>query len=367
MIFCLRGCGVGAFVLGMRQPRLKAPANHPVAHYHCLSRVVDRQFVFGPLEREQFVRYMREYEAFCGVRILTYCVLSNHFHLLVEVPKRPEQLPGAEALIEKLEGLSGHTLRAGELRQQVERLRQAGDEAGEQALRERLCALMWDVSAYMKLVKQRFTQWFNRQKGRKGTLWEERFRSVLVESTGAALEAMAGYIDLNPVRAGLVTDPKEYRWCGYGEAVAGGELAREGILAVMGGKRGESVAKNEAKELAKGEVKKALERYRVQLFGMGEAREGTTAEGVMIRKGFTREEVLAEVDRKGRLEMAEYLRLKVRYFADGAVLGTRGYVEEVFRAYRDRFGEKRKSGARRMRGVEAELYTLRELKVRVLG
>jgi hypothetical protein len=35
---------------------------------------------------------------------------------------------------------------------------------------------MWDVSAFMKLLKQRFTQWFNRQRGRKGTLWEERFK-----------------------------------------------------------------------------------------------------------------------------------------------------------------------------------------------
>ena len=56
----------------------------------------------------------------------------------------------------------------------------------------------------MKLLKQRFTQWFNRQRGRKGTLWEERFKSVLVEGTGEVLATMAAYIDLNPVRAGIV-------------------------------------------------------------------------------------------------------------------------------------------------------------------
>ncbi|MDA1236919.1 MAG: transposase, partial [Acidobacteria bacterium] len=60
------------------------------AIYHCLSRVVDRRFVLGDTEREQFVDYMRLYEKFCQVRILNFCVMSNHFHLLVEVPSPPE-------------------------------------------------------------------------------------------------------------------------------------------------------------------------------------------------------------------------------------------------------------------------------------
>ncbi|MEZ5431159.1 MAG: hypothetical protein R3F31_08270 [Verrucomicrobiales bacterium] len=45
----------------------------------------------------------------------------------------------------------------------------------------------------------------------------------------AALLTMAAYIDLNPVRAGMVDDPKDYRWCGYAEAVAGGRRARRGL------------------------------------------------------------------------------------------------------------------------------------------
>jgi hypothetical protein len=52
-----------------------------------------------------------------------------------------------------------------------------------------------------------------------GTLWEGRFKSVLVEGTGQTLSTMAAYIDLNPVRAGIVKDPADYRWSGYAEAV----------------------------------------------------------------------------------------------------------------------------------------------------
>jgi hypothetical protein len=90
---------------------------------------------------------------------------------------------------------------------------------------------MGDVSHYMKSLKQRFTQWFNRtrQSRRKGTLWEERFKSVLVEGTVEALSTVAAYIDLNPVRAAIVSDPKDYRWSGYGAAVGGSQRACEGL------------------------------------------------------------------------------------------------------------------------------------------
>jgi len=46
-------------------------------------------------------------------------------------------------------------------------------------------------------------------------LWEERYKSVIVES-GEAARTIAAYIDLNPVRAGMVSDPAEYRWSSYG-------------------------------------------------------------------------------------------------------------------------------------------------------
>jgi len=69
----------------MRAARLKAPADRPVGFYHCLSRVVDRRFVFDDMEKERFVALMRECERFSRVRVLTYCVMANHFHLLVEV------------------------------------------------------------------------------------------------------------------------------------------------------------------------------------------------------------------------------------------------------------------------------------------
>jgi putative transposase len=111
----------------------------------------------------------------------------------------------------------------------------------------------------------------------------------------------------------------------------------------------------------------ALSRYRVWLYGQGEANEGIREDGTAMRRGFSREAVRKVVlEEKGRLGLSEYLRLRVRYFADGAVLGTRGFVNEVFSRLRDRFGPKRKDGARRLRGLETQLYSLRALRVKVL-
>src|SRR5210317_1591363 len=73
---------------GRSVEELRALKGKP-AIYHCLSRVVERRFVLGEAERDQFVRYMRVYERFCQVRVLAFCVMSNHFHILLEVPSPP--------------------------------------------------------------------------------------------------------------------------------------------------------------------------------------------------------------------------------------------------------------------------------------
>jgi REP element-mobilizing transposase RayT len=209
---CVLGVG------GMRQRRIKARSDSPVGHYHCVSRVVDRTYRFGEQEKEFFRKLFRLYEDFCGIRVLSYCVMSNHFHLLLEVPRRPDVLPDDSFLLEKLGKIYSRGT-VSSIRREIQ-LRSHNPELLA-AYREQFFRRMWDLSNFMKLVKQRFSIWFNRVHRRRGTLWEERFHSVLIEAQGQALGAIAAYIDLNPVRAGIVTDPKDYRWCSYAESVAG--------------------------------------------------------------------------------------------------------------------------------------------------
>lgn len=342
----------------MRSPRLFAPETQPVAYYHCISRVVDRQLLIGPAEKEQFIAYLREYEAFCRVRVLTFALLSNHFHLLVEVPCRPAVLPSADQILEALSNLTvRQDLRA--VRQRIEQFRLQPDPAAEQAFLATFHSRMWNLSAFLKLLKQRFSRWYNRRVGRKGTLWEERFKSVVVDTAGVALTTMAAYIDLNPVRANLVRDPKEYRWSGYGEAVAGLEIARSGIQSIVAALQQGVVQ----------DIQRSLELYRVHLYGQGdEGREATGSDGRTLRGALGRAEVLQTLERGGALTAADYLRCRVRHFCDGAVFGTRDFVEHVFQANRHRFGPRRESGARRLpRWPTRDLFALRKLRLNVFG
>src|SRR6202047_2076056 len=157
--------------------------------------------------------------------------MANHFHLLCEVPE-PRLLSQNEVL-ERIEAGYGPQ-RVRSLREQLARCTQQPD-ATEQSNRllEPYRRRMNDISIFVKELKGRFAQRYNRRHGRYGTLWAERFKSLLLEG-GRAVATVAAYIDLNPVRAALCAEPKDYRYCGYAEALAqGSALAREGIRIIL--------------------------------------------------------------------------------------------------------------------------------------
>ena len=182
---------------------------------------------------------MRMYENFSGCRVLSYCLMSNHFHLLLEVPPMAEGGLSDEELLQRLSGLYSEAFVAGVAAELAEARKSRWIARMRLTIRvaeihARFTYRMHDLSQFMKGLLIRFTRWFNRTHDRTGTLWEERFKSVIVES-GVAARTMAAYIDLNPVRAGMVKDPADYRWSSYGEAVGGGKKgngkkAREGLV-----------------------------------------------------------------------------------------------------------------------------------------
>jgi len=329
----------------MRTRRVKLEGRYI---YHCMSRVIGREFVLGDEEKEQFRKLMGRCEGFCGVRIVTYAILDNHWHLLVEVPVHK---PLSErSLLERMS-----LLYTPEFMEEVEAQWRIWRKQGHEKLvkrdQARYEARMGDVSEFMKVLKQRFTQWYNRREDRKGTLWEGRFKSVLVQGKGHPLVTMAAYIDLNAVRAGIVEDPKEYRWCGYGEAVGGGRVARKGLAVVT-------------RSFGHGSEWRVVSRvYRKVLFGAGEE-SGRDEHGRPLDRGFSKKKVAQVIAKNGKLSQYELLRCRVRYFSDGVVLGSKGFVNEVFEAYRGKaFHTKRTEGARVMKGGDwAGLCTARDLR-----
>ena len=350
------------------------------ALYHCVSRAVWREKVFGAAEKEKFVRVLRKWEAFSRVRVLTYCVMGNHFHVLVEVPERPAKDPSDEELLEHL-GIIYGAKQLAAIRWELEQYRGQGSHAAAEALRQRFLRRMWNLSVFMKAVKQDFTVWWTRRQGKEGNLWQDKFKSVLVEE-GHAARVVAGYIDLNPVRAGMVKEAAAYRWSGWGEACAGGRRAREGIRQVMLERELACSAPEVAVGVA-GDVKRALAEYGALLAedaGRGGGVAGAHAAdagrwdvagavgGQVGARGGGRGGVEGSKHKdEGRLTEVELLRRRVRYFVDGLVIGSGGFVEAVFALSRGWFGAGRQSGARRLARAETALRSMRGLRVRLYG
>jgi hypothetical protein len=289
--------------------------------YHVFSRIIERRFYLGGVEKEAFCSLLRRVAQFSGVNILTYCVLDNHFHILVQVPERVE-VDDVE-LLRRLKLLYG-TERKSPWGNPVQEFELSVDKPMvRQALRAKYWRRMYDLSEFMRTLKLRFSFWYNRKHDREGTLWDMRFKSVLVQGphygvdrgTGnLALSLVAAYIDLNSVRAGIVEDPVEYRWCGYAAAVAGNRGARYGLGYIYG------------------------------------VREGQIKKWSAVDKVYRTMLLLNAGKNDGNLVAVRLLRARIRYFTRGGVLGCRTFVDRVFAENRDQFSPKRRRGALQLQG-----------------
>ncbi|MDB9742006.1 transposase [Akkermansiaceae bacterium] len=338
--------------------------------YHCVSRVVGREFLFGDKEKAVFVKMMRQLEGFCGVEVLSYCVMSNHFHVMVKVPQISEE-EMTDAEFERRLRCIYKELEVKEVMVHLRKCRKNKAPKMARELKERYTYRMGNVSEYMKALKQRFSRWYNKSNARVGTLWEQRYGVTLV-GPGWSTKVVAAYIDLNPLRAGIVDDPANYRFSSYGEAVAkGNSIARERLFAVMNSTEPGASLGSGARGRAVDE-KDALAKYRMLLAEEGEAQDQdapmvlgqSKAARTKKAKGFSKAEVKKVLEKNGELSLAQLLRCKARYFTSGFAIGSQLYVEDMLETMKTKAGvfETRKSGATRLKHAkELKLATLRNL------
>lgn len=323
------------------RPRRAKPRHEPTL-FHCISRAVGGQFLFDELDKQQFRNLMYKQAAFCEVQIVTHTILDNHFHIVCRTPG-PVPLTD-QKLLAKLQAFYGPKSR------QVQEFQKALHKpqgAPLAKLRAQYSARIGDLSVYFKELKQAFSRWYNKRHERYGTLWAERFTSLIVEDAPGAALILAAYVDLNGVRAGLTHDPKDYRWCGYAEALAKGGRAREGLESLWPKAWG---------------WKKGVAEYRKLLYG-----EAYRA-GHSKKKALDPAVIKKVYEKGGKLSLPELLRMRVRYFTAGVVIGSREFVEKVYREHYQRYVPKRKSGARRMKGGNwGGLMSMRDLQKDVIG
>ena len=147
-----------------RLPRLTIPG-YP---HHIIQRGNNRQAIFaGSADYEAMLEMLRQYSRDAGVAVHAYVLMTNHLHLLA-TPATADGIP-----------------------------------------------------RMMQALGRHYVRYFNQRQGRTGTLWEGRYKSTLIQAERHLLACMA-YIDLNPVRAGLVGDPSDYPWSSHAHYVGRG-------------------------------------------------------------------------------------------------------------------------------------------------
>ena len=297
----------------MRRKRVKVEGG---GYYHLVSRCALKQFLLGEDDKREFVSMLHRIAAFSGIEVLTYCIMSNHFHLLVHVP--PNIVPGESELLMRVGMLYGKQ-RAEGMRQRWDGYRKANLGTVLAKEQEQLQKRMGDISPFMQILKQRFTIWYRaHHMGHEGTLWQGRLNSTLVEG-GGSLAAVAAYIDLNPVRAGIVNDPKDYRFSGFGAAMTGDKDARAGLTGIYGDITNDSG--------------KLVSAYRGLLY----------AKEPVIQPSSGKRKTQPQA-RKMLLPML--LRHRIRAMTSGLAIGSRSFTDSIYAAHRYAFSERRLCAAR---------------------
>ena len=211
----------------MRRPRVKVEGE---GFYHVVSRIGGRRFLIDEAEKGILLSMIRAAAVFSGVELYTYAVMSNHFHLLVRVPKK--QAVSDKELLRRMEALYG-TPKFLKVLEKWEKWTAKKQEGRAEEEKARLRTRMYDLSQFCKTFKETYTQDYNRRHDNTGTIWEGRFKSILLEGSWRTLMTVAGYIHLNPVRAKMVENAEDAPNAGYGAACQGDTRAMTGLVSLV--------------------------------------------------------------------------------------------------------------------------------------
>ncbi len=197
-----------------------------------MSRIAHKVYFLTEEVRNDFIEMIRRAADFCGIELVAWCIMTNHFHILAYLPE-PESIDEEETL-RRYGALKGKSrLKALVAELSAIRNRENGEADVQKRLKE-IQRPMHSIGEFMKIVKQWMTQEYNRRYSHTGTLWESVYRDVLVKGTPDELGKRAGYIHLNPIRATITDDFADYPWSSMTALRRGDELALTGMRHIYG-------------------------------------------------------------------------------------------------------------------------------------
>ena len=301
-----------------RIPRMVVAGEQAV--YHVMSRTALDGFPFGDAEREHLVSLINRLRKVYFTEILGFCCMGNHFHLLTRM------LPEDDFTDKEIK--KRYELCYGKDRDFA--------EGQIPFFREKWSSL----SEFVKEIKLGFSRYYNRRHNRRGFFWGDRFKSVIVENGQTLINCLA-YIDLNPVRAGMVEKPEDYRWNSIGYHVQTNN--KDGFLSLDFG----------LKEFNVLDADERLRLYRKFLYekGSNTAEKGSQIAEKTVEKARKRDFKISQVDR---------FKYRTRYFSDSGIIGTKEFVAKNYQRFKHHFQSKNDKIPKLISGLDG-VYSLKRL------
>lgn len=301
--------------------------------YHVISRTALDGFPIGDVEKDFFVRLLRKKAGLYFTEILGFCCMGNHIHLLVRM--LPHKEFSDVEIMRRYMAYHGVEEKAFP----IERI---------PYFREK-----WsNLSEFIREIKLDFSRFYNKRHNRRGYFWGDRFISVIVENGETLINCLA-YIDLNPVRAGIVKRPEEYRWSSVGYHVQTGNKG-DFLSLDFGISEFSVIPESDHSKLADSVTNKArLRCYREYLYKVG---------GLETKKGASIEEKIVEreTDASFNLSRIQRFKYRTRYFSDSGIIGTREYVSTIYQQFKNLFQSKREKIPKPIKGLSG-VYSLKRL------
>ena len=279
------------------------------AVYHVISRTALDGYVIGDVEKDYLFDLIRRTSASYFAEVIGISLMSTHFHLLVKMHP-------------------GENYSDGEIKRRFNIMH--GKERHISDGQVPFYREKWEsLSEYVKEIKQGFSRYCNKLHNRKGFFWAERFKSVIVENGETLINCLA-YIDLNPVRAGIVEKPEEYRWNSLGYHRQANN--RGGFVSLDFG----------LKEFNLTSAEERLRKYRDFIYEKG----GLDVSGKSSDSGY------------------EKLKYRSRYFTDSGVIGTKAFVTGHYQRFKNLFSSKHEKRPKSISGLD-DIYSLKRLSEKI--
>ena len=293
------------------------------ALYHVMSRTVLDGFVLGDIEKEYLLKLIKHLSSIYFTEVLGFCLMGNHFHILVKM------IPGKEysdeAVKTRYKRYYGKDKHPGD--GQIPMLRQKWSS----------------LSEYVKEIKQTFSRYYNKAHGRRGFFWSDRFKSVIVENGKTLINCLA-YIDLSPIRAGLVGRPEDYRWNSVGYHVQTDN--KDNFLSTDFG----------LKEFNVKSEQERIRLYRKYVYETGAIQRSDQQYSKIID-----EKIVAKEQKKNfEISRKDRFLYRTRYFTDSGVIGTKEFVSANYQRFKGIFMSKREKVPKAVAGLDG-IYSLKRL------